>query len=80
MAENDRALKLFENDCESKPFELVSGVKPKKKLLSLKQNHELIIDRLNGTAGKCTSREPESKYLEMFYRATKELVDQRLTL
>lgn len=80
MKDNDRTLKLFESDCESKPFELVSEVKPKKKLLPLKQNHELIIDRLNGTAGKCTSGELESKYLEMFYRVTKELVNQRLTL
>lgn len=80
MQENDRTLKLFENDCESKPFELVSEVKPKKKCWSLKKNHELIIDRLNGTAGKCTSGELESKYLEMFYRVTKELVNQRLTL
>lgn len=80
MKENDRTLKLFESDCESKPFELVSEVKPKKKRLPLKQNHELIIDRLNGTASKCTSGELESKYLEMFYRVTKELVNQRLTL
>ena len=80
MKENDRTLKLFESDCESRPFELVSEVKPKKKILPLKQNHELIIDRLNGTASKFTSGELESKYLEMFYRVTKELVNQRLTL
>ena len=80
MKANDRTLMLFESNCKSNPFELVSEVKPKKELLSLKKNHELIIDRLNGTASKCTSREPESKYLEMFYRVTKELVNKRLTL
>lgn len=80
MKENDRTLKLFESNCKDRPFELVSEVHPRRRYWPLREDHELIIDRLNGTAGKCTSGEPESKYLEMFYRVTKELVNQRLTL
>lgn len=81
MEDNDRKLKLFETTDMNKPFEFVSGVKPKKsRWWQLKKNHEFIIDQLNTAVNQCASSETRGKYLEMFYRVTKQLVEDKLVL
>ncbi len=77
MKKNKRSLDLFNLDCGNKPFELVTGGKPKK-CFSLKTNYDLFTDRLNTAVNKCNSKNTEDKFLEMFSLATKRLISNKL--
>ncbi len=78
MEENKRPLKLFNRDCGDKPFELVTGVKPKR-ILSKYSDYNLITGRLNSAERNCRSVGKENKFLEMFYLGTQRLVMEKLT-
>lgn len=81
MKHNHRSLNLFNSACGSKPFELVVGVKPKK-IMSLsvagKSDYDLVMVRLNGAIKDCRNKETNNKFLEMYYRATQRLVNEKL--
>jgi len=75
MKDNRRSLDLFDLSCVSTPFELVTGVKPKR-IMSPKSNYSLFFDRLNSSS-KDTSGERENRFMEMFALATKKLCQEK---
>lgn len=78
MKDNIRPLHLFNLECGDKPFDVVTGVKPKK-ILSRLSDYSLLTDRLNSAVKDCKSKGPESKFMEMFYRATDKLITDKLS-
>ena len=79
MKGNRRSLDLFKLNSFAEPFDIVSGVTPKK-IFSLKSNYDLIADRLNSAVKACKSGKEESRFLEMFYLATDKLVNEKYSL
>lgn len=76
MKRNKRSLDLFNLNTKDKPFEVVTGVKPKK-IASLKSDYDLVTDRLNSAIKKCHSKEDNDKFLEMFFIATTKLFNDK---
>lgn len=76
MKENKRSLHLFNLDNSDKPFDVVTGIKPKS-IISLKSDYDLLTDRLNSAVNKCHSKEDYNKFLEMFYIATSRLMKEK---
>lgn len=76
MKRNKRSLDLFNLNTKDKPFEVVTGVKPKK-IVSLKSDYDLVTDRLNSAVKKCHSNEDKDKFLEMFFLAMKKLFNEK---
>lgn len=77
MKDNKRSLDLFNLSCGDKPFDLVTGVKPKK-IFSKFSDYSLVTDRLNNAIKNCKSKGAENKFLEMFYIGTERLVSEKL--
>lgn len=78
MKGNKRQLDLFNLACGDHPFDLVTGVKPKK-ILSRYSDYTLVTDRLNTAIRNCNSKGVNDKFLEMFYRGTEKLVSEKLS-
>lgn len=82
MDGNVRALQLFNFDCGKKPFNLINGeVGAKSHWYSLKKDYEVVEASLNSNSGKAKEVEKDSNpsmFLEMFSRATKELIKKKL--
>lgn len=78
MKSNKRSLDLFNLNCGDKPFELVTGVKPKK-ILSRFSDYTLVTDRLNSAVRNCKSNGKNNKFLEMFHLGTEQLVKEKLS-
>lgn len=78
MKDNKRSLDLFNVNTGDKPFEVVTGVKPKR-VRSIKSNYDLVTDRLNAAVRKCKSKQNEDKFLEMLYLGLSRLVKEKLT-
>ena len=76
MKRNKRSLDLFNLNTKDKPFEVVTGVKPKK-IVSLKSDYDLVTDRLNSAVKKCQSKEDNDKFLEMFFLAMTKLFNEK---
>lgn len=76
MENNKRSLDLFNLDRTDKPFEVVTGISPKR-IVSLKSDYDLVTDRLNSAVKKCHSKEDYNKFLEMFYLGTSKLVSEK---
>lgn len=76
MKRNKRSLDLFNLNTKDKPFEVVTGVKPKK-IISLKSDYDLVTDRLNAAVKKCQSKEDNDKFLEMFFLAMRKLFNEK---
>ena len=81
MKENKRSLDLFTIESFSKPFDIVTDMKPKGSLLSFLKDYNLITDRLNSAVRNVhyTNKE-ENKFLEMFYLATSKLVTEKYSI
>lgn len=77
LKNNKRSLDLFNLNPGSKPFELVTDVKPRK-IFSPYSDYTLFATRLNGAVRKCKSKAPEDKFLEMYYLGTEKLVSEKL--
>ena len=77
MKRNKRSLDLFNTTYGNKPFELITGVKPRK-VLSHLSDYDLIADRLNSAIRHCKSKDKEDLFLEMFYSGTKKLIKEKL--
>lgn len=77
MKNNKRSLDLFNINCGNKPFELVTGVKPKK-VMSYLSDYDLVADRLNSAVRSCKSKDKEDLFLEMFYMGTQKLIKEKL--
>lgn len=78
MKENKRQLDLFDLNCKDHPFELVTGVKPKK-IISRFSDYSLVLDRLNEAIRNCRSKGTNDKFLEMFFLGTRKLVSEKLS-
>ncbi len=76
MKRNKRSLDLFNLECGSKPFDVVTNITPRK-VKSLKSNYSLFVDRINGQVSKLGSKEAKDKLLEIYYLATKQLVTEK---
>lgn len=79
MKGNKRSLDLFNLKCGKKPFEVVTGVK-ETKILNLKSNYSLVADRLNCNVENCVSKNDKDRLLEMYYRGTEQLINEKLKL
>lgn len=77
MKNNKRSLDLFNIECEDKPFNLVTGITPKR-IMSRYSDYDLVVARLDSAVRACKSKEAEDKFLEMFYIGTKKLVAEKL--
>ena len=77
MKKNKRSLDLFNLNCNDKPFELVTGISPRK-IFSKFSDYNLVTDRLNTAIRNCKSKSTENKFLEMFYLGTEKLVSEKL--
>lgn len=77
MKNNKRSLDLFNIECEDKPFNLVTGITPKR-IMSRYSDYDLVVARLDSAVRACKSKEAENKFLEMFYIGTKKLVAEKL--
>lgn len=76
MKGNKRSLDLFNMDCGGKPFDLITGVKPKK-VMSTLSDYNLFFDRINGAVKDCGSSSSNDKLLEAFYRGTEKLTKEK---
>ena len=76
MKRNKRSLDLFNLNSKDKPFEIVTGSKPKW-IASIKSDYDLVTDRLNTAVKKCQSKEDNDKFLEMFYIAMSRLFNEK---
>lgn len=76
MKRNKRSLDLFNLNTKDKPFEVVTGVKPKK-IVSLKSDYDLVTDRLNSVVKKCHSKGDNDKFLEIFFLAMTKLFNEK---
>lgn len=79
MKENVRPLDLFNLNCGSRPFDLVTGVSAKKNFFSRYSDYNLVIVRLNSAVRNCRSHEKNDKFLEMFHLGTERLVKEKLS-
>lgn len=77
MKRNKRSLDLFNLNTKDKPFEVVTGVKPKK-VISIMSDYDLVTARLNSAVKKCHSKEDNDKFLEMFFLAMTRLFNEKL--
>ena len=77
MKRNKRSLDLFNLNTQNKPFELVTGCKPRR-IVSILSDYDLVTARLNSAVKKkCQSKEDNDKFLEMFYIATSRLFNEK---
>lgn len=82
LYENKRSLNLFNLECADKPFELLTDRKPHQGgFLSFeKKDYEAYYDALNKAAQKVRGDKASSLFIEMFSRATKKLVEDKLKM
>ena len=76
MKENVRSLDLFNLNTKGKPFEVVTGCKPKR-VFSLSSDYSLVTDRLNAAVKQCKSKKDADKFLEMCYLGMKRLIKEK---
>lgn len=79
LENNKRPLDLFNLDSIDKPFEVITGFKPKR-IISIKSDYDLVTDRLNSSIKKCRSTEDCNKFLEMFCLGTSRLISEKFNI
>lgn len=80
MKHNKRSLDLYNLDCGDHPFEVVTGIKPKK-IASIMSDYDLVTARLNSAVKKkCRSKDDCSKFLEMFSIGTSRLISEKFNV
>lgn len=77
LRSNRRTLDLFDPEPGMSPFHIVNGVAPRR-VMTLASDYPLLAARLNAAVSKTVSRDTESKWLEMWWRATQRLVSEKL--
>lgn len=89
MAKCNRSLNLYNLDCGRNPFDLVNGVKAEKSIWAKvkigKDNYEFFEGKLNSVAQDAKKnlegKEKQGAYfLELFYRATEKIIQEKLKL
>ncbi len=79
LKNNKRSLNLFNLSTADKPFDVVSGYKPKK-IFSTKSDYDLVTDRLNASVKRCRSREDYNQFLEMFDLGLSKLIKEKFNI
>jgi len=64
---------------DDKVFDLVKGIAPKK-LITIDSNYNLFNNRLNGQKGESTIGNKEQQFVELFYKATEQLVKEKFNI
>lgn len=77
MKQNKRSLDLFNLESGDKPFDVVTGVRPRR-VLSTKSDYDLVTDRLNAAVRHCNAKEMRDRFMETFHLATQRLIDEKL--
>jgi len=72
-----KALKLHKD--KHRVFDVIEGVTPKK-MLTLDANYDLFNNRLNGQGGESKAGEKEQQFIELFYLATQQLVNDKFNI
>ncbi len=82
LCDNKRSLNLFNLECADKPFELLTDRKPHQGgFFSFeKKDYEAFYSALNKAAQKVRGDKASSLFIEMFARATKNLVEDKLKM
>lgn len=78
---NDRPLRLFNFNCGKKPFDIVQGIVNKSHWNPFKnKDYDAVRASLNKkvTAAKKIEKDPSSMFMETFYLATEELINNKL--
>lgn len=80
MTSQQRAFTPFNLHCDpNRVFDLVKGVSPRR-LMTIDTNYHLFDNRLNRTVGESKTGEREQQFTELFYLATKRLVEEKLNI
>lgn len=80
MKGNKRSLDLFNLKSGDKPFDVVTGYKPKK-IISVKSDYDLVTSRLNTMIKtKCHCKEDANKFLEMFHLGLSKLLNEKFSI
>ena len=75
MKDNKRSLDLFNLECGNSPFDVITGIKPKK-VMSILSNYDLVYGRLNDAIKQCGG-DDNNKLLEMYALATERLLKEK---
>jgi hypothetical protein len=81
LKENYRSFEPFNLDAQKDAlFEFVHGIKPAK-VASLDSNYKLFDNRLNKHVNDAMkAQSAEQQFVELFYRATNQLIDEKLKI
>lgn len=80
MKRNKRSLNLFNTACGKKFFQIVTDVDVKQGVIDRLfkgKDDSVVYGKLNGSIGECKSKSKEDKFLEMFYRATRKIFQEK---
>ncbi len=82
LSDNKRSLNLFNLDCGDKPFELVTDRKPQQGgFLGLgAKDYEALYGALNKASQKVRGDKASSLFVEIYSRATKKMVEDKLKM
>lgn len=82
LSRNTRKLNLFNVDCNDKPFELLTDLKPHQGgFLGLgKKDYEAFYDALNKAAQKVRGDRASSLFMEVFSRATRKMAEDKFKI
>ena len=80
MADNNRAFKPFNVESIKPLFDMIAGQAPTK-LFTLSSNYALCDSVLNSRWSKWNkAAAKEQKFIELFYRATKKLIERKYNM
>lgn len=81
MADNTRAFKPFNIERKNPLFDMIVGQTPAKMKMTLSSNYALFDNILNSSLGKWNkAAAKEQKFIELFYRATRKLVERKYNM
>jgi hypothetical protein len=81
MADQDRKFTPFIlHKDPRKVFDLVKGITTNKKFIEVNKNYDLFNSRLNGQGGSSKIGSREQQFVELFYLATQQLVNDKFNI
>lgn len=80
MSDNKRQFRPFNLNCGEQPFTIVEGVKERTGLFGGAGSYDKFISGINDFINKLKTKEKADKFMELFYRATEKLADDRLNI
>lgn len=77
VGSNARAFIPFKAANESRPFDIVTGYEEKRGGFLSKKDYALFNEKLNKASQACKASSPEAKVLEIFFKATQDIVNDK---